>query len=270
MKEHSQQSISPLEERRILQQSILFAVGFAILLWLVRAVEWGISLDLGIFGIFPRSLTGMVGIITGPLVHGTFFHLLSNTFPLVFLLIATFYFYNKIALEVFLWIYLITGFWVWVAARQAYHIGSSGIVYGLAAFLLFSGLFRKDIRSIVVAVAIAFLYNGMLQGLLPNPDQQNISWESHLLGSAAGIFCAFYFRTSVGMFANRENLDIGEANTDSSVSSKVSHTFHSESYFTATSYNYTYSQTEAENDTEGYIQTLSVKNRESDTIASEI
>ena len=136
----------------------------------------------------------MMGIVTAPLIHGTFVHLLSNTFPLIFLMIAVFYFYEKIALEVFVWIYLVTGFWVWVAARQAYHIGASGLVYGLATFLFFSGLFRRDIRSVAVATAIGFLYSGMVQGIFPTTE--NISWESHLLGAGAGMFCAFYFRRS--------------------------------------------------------------------------
>jgi len=260
------------EDNRVLQRSILFAIGFALLLWLVRAIEWGIPIDLGVFGIFPRSLPGMIGIITGPLVHGTFLHLLSNTFPLIFLLIATFYFYDKIALEVFLWIYLITGFWVWVAARQAYHIGASGIVYGLAAFLLFSGLFRKDVRSIAVAVVIAFLYNGMLQGLLPNSGQQNVSWESHLLGAAAGIFCAFYFRTSDGLPTLISN------NIDTEKTGhlpKVSHTFSTENYFTtsrstSTSYSYSYNSGENLNKENQYTQIIDVDEADSDTTASEI
>lgn len=183
----------PNKERFIFQRSVLFAFSFTMVLWLVRAIEWGTTSNFGIFGILPRDVSGMLGILTGPLIHGTFLHLLSNTFPLVFLLIAVFYFYDKIALEVFAWIYLITGFWVWIAAREAYHIGASGLVYGLAAFLFFSGIFRRDARSVAVAVAIAFLYNGMMQGILPGADP-NISWESHLMGSAAGVFCSFYFR----------------------------------------------------------------------------
>ncbi len=249
----------------MLRQSILFAIGFTALLWLIRAIEWGASLDLGVFGILPRTPLGMVGIITAPLVHGTFLHLLSNTFPLLLLLVATFYFYNKIALEVFLWIYLITGFWVWVAARQAYHIGASGIVYGLAAFLLFSGIFRKDIRSVIVAVAIAFLYNGMLQGLLPNATQQNVSWESHLLGSVAGVFCSFYFRTS------GDTPKLPKDNTRNVITALncQNHTFRATSYFTTTQYNYTYSYQEEEKDPKYTIQ-LDEEKRDEPTIVSEI
>ena len=183
----------PDKEQVIFRRSLLFAISFTVLLWLVRTIEWGTASNFGMLGILPRHVSGMVGILTGPLIHGTFIHLLSNTFPLVFLLIAVFYFYNKIALEVFAWIYLISGFWVWIAAREAYHIGASGLVYGLAAFLFFSGIFRRDARSVAVAVAIAFLYSGMIQGILPGTDP-NVSWESHLLGSVAGVFCSFYFR----------------------------------------------------------------------------
>ena len=180
-------------ERIVFQRSVLFAGSFTFLLWLVRTIEWGTASNFGMLGILPRSTSGMVGIITAPLIHGTFIHLLSNTFPLLLLLIAVFYFYDKIALEVFAWIYLITGCWVWIAAREAYHIGASGLVYGLATFLFFSGIFRRDARSVAVAVAIAFLYSGMVQGIMPSSDP-NVSWESHLLGSVAGIFCSFYFR----------------------------------------------------------------------------
>lgn len=179
-------------DKFIFRRSIVIALSFVFLLWLIRALEDSMMVDLGVWGILPRSIGGLVGILTAPLIHGSAFHLLSNTFPLIMLLIAVFYFYEKIATEVFIWIYITTGFWVWVMAREAYHIGASGLVYGLAAFLFFSGIFRKDARSIAVSLVIAFIHGGMLQGLVP--AESSVSWESHLLGSAAGIFCSFYFR----------------------------------------------------------------------------
>jgi hypothetical protein len=111
------------------------------------------------------------------------------------------YFYNKIAREVFLWIYFMTGIWVWIVARDAYHIGASGLVYGLVAFLLFSGLFRRDARSIAISLVVIFLYSGMLAGILPTSS--SISWESHLLGAFAGLFCAFYFR-NIPLYEQKE------------------------------------------------------------------
>ena len=174
------------------RKSVFYTISFVGLLWLVRLTESSFAFDFGVFGIHPRSIAGSVGIITGPLVHGDFHHLLSNSLPLIFLGIGVFYFYHRVALEVFIWIYLFTGFWVWVMARDAYHIGASGIVYGLASFLLFSGFFRKDSRSIAISLVVIFLYGGMVYGLSPVND--DISWESHLLGTIGGFVTAFFYR----------------------------------------------------------------------------
>ena len=172
--------------------SLLNTMAFVSFLWMVKVVESLMSFDLGVFGIHPRSLTGTVGIITGPLVHGDFQHLMSNSIPLIFLGIGVFYFYHRIAQEVFLGIYFFTGIWVWIVARDAYHIGASGVVYGLASFLLFSGFFRKDSRSIAISLIIIFIYGGMAYGLFPINEE--ISWESHLLGSIGGFVVAFLYR----------------------------------------------------------------------------
>lgn len=229
-------SASSHTDKYIFQKSAIFSLGFTFLLWTIKAVEWSTATDLGVLGILPRTLTGIVGIITGPLIHGDTLHLLSNTFPLLLLLLAVFYFYNKIALEVFFWIYLITGFWVWLAARQAYHIGSSGLVYGLAAFLFFSGLFRKDARSIAVALCIAFLYGGMLQGLFPTAGR--ISWESHLLGSAAGVLCSFYFRKNGDVQLEESEQEELIESTSSFTAANNTHTEYA--YTTDPFYHYSY------------------------------
>ena len=174
------------------KNSVFFVVSFTLLLWGVKALEWAVALDFGFLGILPRTLSGTMGIITAPLIHGDALHLISNTFPLLLLGVSVFYFYDKIALEVFAWIYFLSGFWVWMAARDAYHIGASGLIYGLVAFLFFSGLFRRDTKSLTISLIVIFLYGGMLQGLFPTDGR--ISWESHLLGAMAGAFCAFFYR----------------------------------------------------------------------------
>ena len=89
-------------------------------------------------------------------------------------------------------IWLFTGFWVWLAARDSAHIGASGIIYGLVCFLFFSGILRKDKRLLSVSMLVTFLYGSMVWGILP--IDQTVSWESHLFGSIAGIFCAVYYR----------------------------------------------------------------------------
>lgn len=176
------------------REAVLYSISFIMLLWLVKAIEVATSMELGFLGILPRTLIGTVGIFTAPLIHGDLLHLLSNSFPLLLLGIGVIYFYNKIALEVIAWIYLLTGISVWLLARAHYHIGASGLVYGLLTFLFFSGIFRRDSKSVSVSLIIIFMYSGMIMGVFPL--NQDISWESHLMGSLAGIFCAIYFRRS--------------------------------------------------------------------------
>ena len=174
---------------------IRMTLAFVALIWVIKITEFGFGIDFSNYGILPRTLRGSIGIVTAPLVHGDLFHLLSNTFPLLVLGIAIFYFYDKIALLVLGIIYLLTGFWVWIAARDAYHIGASGLVYGMLTFLLFSGFIRKDRASLSISFMILLLYGGsFFAGILPG--EKHISWESHLMGAVAGIFNAIYFKNS--------------------------------------------------------------------------
>ena len=94
-----------------------------------------------------------------------------------------------------LWLWLGTGLLVWTLGRPVTHIGASGVVYALAAFLGFSGLFRRDFRAIVVSLLVLFYYGSMVVGILPG--QEGISWESHLLGLVMGIGAAYGFRSEL-------------------------------------------------------------------------
>ena len=144
------------------------------------------------YGIMSRRIWGLQGILTGPLVHGSWGHLASNTFPLFVLTAMTLYFYRKVAMRAFWTIYLLTGVSVWLFARPVSHIGASGVVYGLVSFIFWNGVFRRSLRSIMLAAIVMLLYSGMFMGVLP--DQEGVSWESHLLGSLVGIFVSFWFK----------------------------------------------------------------------------
>jgi membrane associated rhomboid family serine protease len=172
--------------------SLLYPTLFVMLLWGLKLYEVVEHVNLSIYGLYPRRINGLLGILTAPLLHANFTHLLSNTFPLLILGSIIFYFYRTIAFQVFFWVYIMTGIWVWVAARDAYHIGASGIIYGFITFLFFSGVFRKDTRLLSLSLFITFLYGGAVWGVLP--IQKGVSWESHLLGSLAGLITAYYFR----------------------------------------------------------------------------
>ncbi len=183
-----------MDERRRLRGSIHLTLAFVLLIWLVKIVEFTFDLDLSEYGILPRTLNGSIGIITGPLIHGDIFHLLSNTFPVLILGMGILYFYHRIAPAVLIMIYLMTGFWVWIAARDAYHIGASGLVYGMLTFLLLSGFIRRDRNTLALSFVILLLYGGsFVAGMVP--EKSHISWESHLMGAIAGIFCAVYFKS---------------------------------------------------------------------------
>lgn len=175
-----------------LLSSLRLSAVFIVLLWVVHALFTVVHFDVGLLGIVPRKVEGLHGILTAPWVHGDWGHLISNSGPMFFFLAGMFYFYRQVAGRAIFWIYLMTGVWVWVAAHAGAHIGASGLVYGLAGFLFFSGVFRRDVRSIALALVIAFFYGGMVWGIWPG--QPGISWESHLFGGIAGTVTAWYFR----------------------------------------------------------------------------
>jgi membrane associated rhomboid family serine protease len=163
------------------------------LMWLVRITELLLESDLSDYGIYPLTVKGLAGIIFSPLIHSDFNHLFNNSLPLFFLATALFYFYSEVAVKVFLWTWFLTGLLVWLAGREAWHIGASGLVYGLASFLFFSGILRRHFRLIALSLLIVFLYGSMVWGLFPGV-YKNVSWESHMLGFFSGVVLALWFR----------------------------------------------------------------------------
>jgi len=172
--------------------SILYPVFFVTLLWIIKLYELITQTSLSHYGLFPRTVQGLLGIFTAPLLHGDIGHLLANTLPLLVLGIIIFFFYRSIAFQLFFWIYLSTGIWVWAAARDSYHIGASGIIYGFESFLFFSGVFRKNPQLLALSLFVVFLYGSAVWGILP--VQKGISWESHALGALAGLITAYNFK----------------------------------------------------------------------------
>ena len=172
--------------------SFLYPSLFVAVLWGIKLFEVVEQVNLSWYGIYPRKTSGLIGIVTAPLLHGDFPHLISNTLPLLVLGPIIFYFYRTIAFNVFFWVYVMTGVWVWAAGANGYHIGASGIIYGFITFLFFSGIFRKDPRLMALSLFVTFLYGGAIWGIFPL--QQGVSWESHMLGSLAGIITAYNFR----------------------------------------------------------------------------
>jgi len=181
------------EERKDLLLPLLFPGVLTIVLVMIKLFEVAQEMPLYSLGIRPREVTGLLGIITSPLIHGDWQHLVSNASPILGLGWMVGYFYPRASLGVLLHSWWVTGLVVWiVAGGHAWHIGASGVIYAWAFFLVASGLLRKERRrSIVIALVVVF-YGGMLWGLMPG--QIGISWESHLAGAAVGLILALIYR----------------------------------------------------------------------------
>jgi membrane associated rhomboid family serine protease len=165
---------------------------FVLFLWIVFWFEAKFGYNFNRYGIYPRTFSGLRGILFSPFIHSDIKHLYHNSIPLFVLMFSLLYFYRTISFKVFVYGALITGLITWIIARKSYHIGASGIIYLLFSFIFFSGVFRRNYRLIAVSLVVIFLYGSMVWYLLP--VEERISWEGHLSGFVTGILFAFLFR----------------------------------------------------------------------------
>jgi membrane associated rhomboid family serine protease len=182
------------QEKRKLFHSFLFPSLFVFTLWLIKSCETIFEINnLYRYGIYPRTLIGVSGVFFSPLLHAGWEHLSSNTLPVLILGSFLFYFYRPLSYKIFLLIYFASGIWIWAFARPSFHIGASGLIYGLSMFLFASGIMRKDFRLMGISALVVFLYGSIFMSMFPLVKKE-ISWESHLLGALAGLVTAFYYR----------------------------------------------------------------------------
>ena len=182
----------------------LWIIFFLAFIWAVHITQLTFHLNFTEFGILPRSFFGLIGIITSPLIHSLrdVNHIINNSFPFLILGWTLFYFYKPIAWRVLLQSWFYTGVFVWISARNAYHIGLSGVIYSLLFFIFFSGVFRKDKRLLTVALFVVFLYGSMVWGIFPY--DWTISFESHLFGALTGIILAYFTRNEESTFKKQK------------------------------------------------------------------
>jgi membrane associated rhomboid family serine protease len=162
--------------------------GLVALMWGIEIVDQVLGGRLDVFGIYPRHIAGLQGILFAPFLHGNFPHLIANTVPFVTLgwLImlrrtSDFFVVSAIAM-------VIGGLGTWLFGSPAYHIGASGVIFGYLGFLLLRGYFERSIGSILFSVIVGVLYGGLIWGVLPG--QTGISWEGHLFGFLGGVVAA--------------------------------------------------------------------------------
>lgn len=181
-----------MEEKEHIRKSLLLPVIFVLIIWIIKVIESAAGISFVTYGVNPGSVSGLVGILTFPLIHGSWEHLFSNTFPVLFLSMGVLYFYKTSAVKVLLMAYFIPGIGIWLFGRESFHVGASAVIYSLAAYLFFSGIIKRDRRAITLALIVTFLYGGLVWGVLPL--KKGISWEGHLFGALTGIAAAIIFR----------------------------------------------------------------------------
>jgi membrane associated rhomboid family serine protease len=166
---------------------------FAAFLYAVYFI--GLFVPFTKFGIVPRTTSGLIGVFTAPFLHGGIRHLLSNTVPLITLLIALNTIYPTKTVAVFLFVTIAGGLLVWIFGRDANHIGASGLIYGLVAFLIVHGILEKKYIPIGISIAVGIVYGGLIWGIFPS-IKSYISWEGHLFGAISGVLIAFLLKNA--------------------------------------------------------------------------
>lgn len=180
------------EHARSLRRAFAPVLVFVALLWLLKLVETVSGLSFVHLGVFPRRLDGLDGVLWAPLIHGSWLHLIANTTPLLVLATALRYGYPRSARIVLPVIYAGTGLAVWLFARPSFHIGASGLSFGMLLFVFTIGVLRWEPRAIALAMVVSFLYGSMIWGIFPHDPA--VSFESHLSGALIGVVLAFALR----------------------------------------------------------------------------
>lgn len=176
-----------LRDSRRFRGAALVATGFVAVLWWVRVFEHVFG-DFTALALRPREAWGAIGILTAPLLHASFAHLLSNSLPLLILITLSLAVVPRAAQRAFVLIWLGSGVSVWWLARDSAHLGASGLAHGLMFFVFAIGLLRRERAAIAAALIAFFLYGGMVLTVLPGDPQ--VSWETHLGGALAGVLAA--------------------------------------------------------------------------------
>ena len=173
-----------------IQQELKGVVAFVAAMWAVFLLEFLLPFDLTSFGLIPRTLTGLVGIPAMPFLHANLQHIVSNTLPILILLILLAG-SKANSWAVVVGVVLLGGVLLWLFGRPATHIGASGLIFGLIGFLIVSGLLERRFVSLVISVVVIFFYGGsLLLGVVPRLGS-HISWDGHLFGAVAGGIIAY-------------------------------------------------------------------------------
>ena len=166
---------------------------FVLLIWISYWINIRFHFDFTEYGIYPRTFSGLKGVIFSPFIHGNFEHLCNNSIPLLILLAALRFFYRQQTFAILSLGIILSGLLTWLIGRQNYHIGASGLIYVLVSFIFFKGFQTKYYRLVALSFAIVILYGGIVWFLFPTKDN-TISWEGHLSGFVTGYILTHLYK----------------------------------------------------------------------------
>lgn len=183
---------------RVQKEDFYPAISLVALLWLIYTLQY-IGVFKTCYGVIPWRLEGIKGIFLSPLFHGSFDHLMSNTIPLFVLTLLLFVFYKRQAYTVLFSGWVLSGVLLWLlpdfgsfkTSVSSCHIGASGLIYMLAAFLFFSGIFSRQVVLVLLSILVAFFYGGLVYGIFPHLVEASVSWQGHFIGACVGVFYAY-------------------------------------------------------------------------------
>ena len=162
--------------------------------WLVAVFNMYLGFSLTNFSLQPYNLSHWYGIFTYPFVHGNLEHLMNNSLSGFMIFASLFLIYEKISLKVLSIIYLVSGIILWFLGQNgSMHIGASGVIYGVAFFLIVSGFIVRESANLAISLFMVAWYGSMIWGIFPFSVKEGVSWEGHLAGAIVGIILAIYF-----------------------------------------------------------------------------
>jgi membrane associated rhomboid family serine protease len=187
-----------------MRKEFKYLIALVGLLYVIHFFNSILGMQLSQWGILPRTIKGLVGILFSPFLHGSWGHLFSNTIPLfVLLFLLKLQIPTKHVFIIILSIVVLGGSLVWLFGRSSVHVGASGVIYGLVSFLVVNGFKSKKFKALLIALVVVFLYGGLIWGVLPT--RYYISWEGHLFGALAGAFIAFKFKNVTDSSTQKSN-----------------------------------------------------------------
>lgn len=185
---------SDYAEKKKIYYAVFFPAVICFLVILVFLFERGMDLDFTGGGVFPREPKTMINIFTMPFIHADWSHLLNNIISFFVLSTSLYYFYNEIANKILILSVILSGLFLWVIGRESWHIGLSGVIFSFTFFLFFSGVIRKHVPLIAIALIVVFLYGNNVWHLFPWQKSDPVSWEGHLTGAISGLILSVVYR----------------------------------------------------------------------------